>query len=502
MNALLARRGFRRLLISQTVSSLGDWLGTVALIALVLDLTGSSTAVGGILVLRLAPSFVAGPLVTKLAGRWNRRGTMLAMDALRCGVVAVIPFVGALWWVYVWAFVLEAASLVFLPARDASVPQLVPEDDRPLANGLVLASSYATLPIGAALFGLAGVLGPSGWDTTIAFAVDAATFAASYVILRPIRALDSPGEVAADPSAKFSRVFRIPLVRAFTPATFVATLGLGSLFSIGIVFVRHVLSASTGEFGVLIALFGVGAAAGLVLVGVVRTDPLHLVRAGIAAQGAVIASMSLSPSLTFVFLGAALFGTATSTTLTSAMSALQDLLPERERVMGFAAFHIVIRVGLSVSAIGAGIANDVVAGVRWPVVGNLPPARVVLLGSGLVVLGAAALIAPQLRRERFAVPSGGGPVVAVQEQAGDERGQRPRPERCVAREALDQHRDDDRGAGERGVRPSGPAEHRDEEDVGDETAERGLPRDASRDEAAEEQRGTGPSLRQQRAERR
>jgi len=113
MKQLFAHRGFRRLMIGQTVSSLGDWLGTIALIALVLDLTGSSTAVGGVLVLRLAPSLVAGPLVTRLVGRWNRRRTMLAMDAIRVGVVVLVPLIGALWWVYVWAFVLEVAGPTF-----------------------------------------------------------------------------------------------------------------------------------------------------------------------------------------------------------------------------------------------------------------------------------------------------------------------------------------------------------------------------------------------------
>ena len=59
--ALLRRRAFRTLLVGQTISSLGDWMGTVALMALVLDQSGSSTAVGGILALRLLPGAIGGP---------------------------------------------------------------------------------------------------------------------------------------------------------------------------------------------------------------------------------------------------------------------------------------------------------------------------------------------------------------------------------------------------------------------------------------------------------
>jgi dTMP kinase len=387
-------------MIGQSVSSLGDWLGTIALIALVLEVTGSSTAVGGILVLRLLPSLVAGPLVTRLVGRWSRRRTMLAMDLARAVVVALIPVLDALWWIYLWAFVLEVAGLVFLPARDASIPDLVESEDLSLANGLVLASSYATIPLGAALFGLAGAVAAGRAGITLAFGIDAVTFLVSYLLIRRIAGLHAARPVG-EPPTNFTAAFRLPLVRTFAPAILVATLGLGALFSIGIVFVREVLGASEAQFGVLIALFGVGAAGGLGLLRVLAPDSLSAVRYGLLTQGIVIATMSLAPNLGLVFLGAALFGAATSVTVTASMSALQELLADSDRVAGFAAFHVLVRIGLSISAIGAGVAADVVSGVRWPGVGSLPPARIVLLGAGVTVLLGAVLMAPRLRAERF-----------------------------------------------------------------------------------------------------
>ena len=65
MKDLLRRRGFRRLLIGQTISAFGDWIGTIGLMVLVLQVTNSSTAVGGVLVLRLLPATIAGPLAVK-----------------------------------------------------------------------------------------------------------------------------------------------------------------------------------------------------------------------------------------------------------------------------------------------------------------------------------------------------------------------------------------------------------------------------------------------------
>jgi MFS family permease len=510
MRALFAHRGFRQLMIGQVVSSLGDWLGTIALIALVLDLSGSSTAVGGVLVLRLAPSLVAGPLVTRLVGRWNRRRMMLAMDAVRLVVVVLIPLVGALWWVYVWAFVLEAAGLVFLPARDAAIPDLIEDGDLSLANGLVLGSSYGTIPIGAALFGLAGVVAAGRTGIALAFFLDAVTFGVSYLLIRPIRELDAPQQPGdVETTTGFLAAFRIPFVRAFAPATVIATLGLGTLFSVGIVFVRDVLDASTGQFGVLIALFGVGAAVGLVLLRFLGRDPVRVVRYGLGAQGIVIATMSLAPTLAFAFLGAALFGAATSTTLTASMSAVQELLPDKQRVIGFAAFHVLIRVGLSLSAIGAGIAADLILGVRWPLVGHLPPSRVVLLGAGVFVVVGAALLAPLLRTERFTVgaapearePSIDLTLIAIEDEPRDERPASITGDGAIPGDPLDQHRNDDRGTRPRVPSTADAPEERHHHEIGGQAADRGLATEPTRYETAEQRHRAGPRLGQHRSDR-
>src|SRR5438045_9545486 len=97
---------------------------TVALMALVLKLSKSTTAVGAVLVLRLIPAAVAGPLAARAAERWDRRRTLLTMDLVRAGMVAAIPFVHALWWVHMWAFLLDVMGLIFLHARASSVPDL------------------------------------------------------------------------------------------------------------------------------------------------------------------------------------------------------------------------------------------------------------------------------------------------------------------------------------------------------------------------------------------
>jgi predicted MFS family arabinose efflux permease len=397
VGALVRRRGFRDLLIGQGVSALGDWMGTIAFMALALELTGSPTAVGGILTLRLVPAALGGPLAARAVSRWDRRRTMLAMDALRAGIIALVPLFRAIWWVYLGAVLIEVASLVFLPARDASIPDLVDDDDLPVANGLILGSSYATIPLGAGAFAAVTALPFSeilGRPLALVFWIDAATFMISFCFLARLTTLSTAeGAAPSTEKVRFRDAFRIPLVRAVMPAAAAVALGLGALFSLGIVFVRDVLHASDTEFGVLIALFGVGAAFGLLLLRARKDhDPLDETRLGVAAIGGVVAFFSLASSTWIAYLGATAFGAAAAYSLASGMGALQSKLDGQRRVLAFAAFHVVIRIGLSLAAVGAGLAGDMLGDVRWPLVGHLEPSRVVLLCSGVVVILASALV--------------------------------------------------------------------------------------------------------------
>ena len=432
MRALWARPDFRRLLVGQGVSALGDWMGTVALMALVLELTGSSAAVGGVLVLRLAPAMVAGPLAGRFTRRAGRLRTMLAMDLVRVGIVAAIPVLPFVAWVYVLAFLLEVASILFLPARDAAIPDLVGDDQLETANSVVLGSSYGAIPLGAVAYAVvAAVLGAAGlgsrWVFAVVFWLDAATFGVSYVMLRRIALVDPPppvgsgaateaavpgglaagSEPAPDPTGGFLAALRIPFVRLVLPVLGAAALGIGVLFSVGIVFVQDTLGATSAEFGALIAVFGVGAGLGLVVLQrTTRTPGVTSVRLAVAVQGATIGVMSQSRAPWIANLGALVFGGASSFALAAGMSAVQRHLSGNDRVLAFTAFHVLMRVGLAAAALGAGFAVDALSPVRWPLLGEQVPTRQVLLGAGTLVAVTALGSARRLAAIGAGGPSG------------------------------------------------------------------------------------------------
>src|SRR4029450_12857629 len=105
-------------------------------------------------------------------------------------------------------FVVELAGMVFLPARDASIPDLIDdEDDLAVANGLVLGTSYGMIPCGGGLFALGSALAGAASTVEAArvvFLIDALTFVVSYLAIARLPELGIAPGVADDAGGRFS----------------------------------------------------------------------------------------------------------------------------------------------------------------------------------------------------------------------------------------------------------------------------------------------------------
>ena len=197
VRGVLKITAFRRLWLSLGLSSFGDWLGLLATTALAASLGGESSyaaanlAVAGVLILRLAPAIVFGPLAGALADRLDRKVTMVVGDVVRFGLFASIPVVGTLWWLFVATVVIEVVGLFWMPAKDATVPNLVPRERLEAANQVSLATTYGSAPFAALLFsGLALVSGALdnvldfiGGPIDLALYVNAITYLVAAVVI-------------------------------------------------------------------------------------------------------------------------------------------------------------------------------------------------------------------------------------------------------------------------------------------------------------------------------
>jgi MFS family permease len=175
LQLLRSNRNFRLLFIGQTISQLGDWFNSVAVYALLLDLTGSATAVAWMMIMQFLPVAVVGPLAGVVVDRVNRRRLMIAADLLRGGVILFLLLVrraDQVWIAYVVMAVTMATAGFFEPARTATIPNVTSAEELLPANALSSATWSAMLAMGASLGGL--VTAVFGRD--IAFVVNAASF--------------------------------------------------------------------------------------------------------------------------------------------------------------------------------------------------------------------------------------------------------------------------------------------------------------------------------------
>jgi dTMP kinase len=157
VSAVLRITAFRRLWLALGLSSFGDWLGLLATTSMAKALaegsyTRQNLAIAGVLILRLAPAIFIGPLAGAVADRLNRRWTMVTGDVLRCGLFVSIPLIATLPWLYVATVMIECAALFWMPAKDATVPNLVPRNRLEAANQVSLATTYGTAPVAAVAF--------------------------------------------------------------------------------------------------------------------------------------------------------------------------------------------------------------------------------------------------------------------------------------------------------------------------------------------------------------
>ncbi|MQA97668.1 MAG: dTMP kinase [Streptosporangiales bacterium] len=213
---VLANTSFRRLWISLSLSSLGDWLSFLALTALASQFTASagytaqSFAVGGVLILKVAPAVVLGPLAGAVADRFDRRKTLVIGDLLRFAIYASIPLVGtlssntatALTWLLIATPLAECVALFWMPAKDAAVPNLVPKGKLEQANQLSLLTTYGTAPIAAMLFSLLAIA--SGGlarivpffktnPADLALYINALTFLIAALVIWNLKEISRPG---------------------------------------------------------------------------------------------------------------------------------------------------------------------------------------------------------------------------------------------------------------------------------------------------------------------
>jgi dTMP kinase len=437
---------FFRLWLTQVVSATGDWLGFLAIAALATRIGAGSpeAAVGVVMAARIVPGFFLGPASGVIADRFDRKKVMVVCDVGRGAVLVLMPFVENVWALVLASLVLEIFTLLWTPAKEASVPNLVPTEHLTTANSLSLVAAYGTLPVAAGLFSLlskvaewlGGIDAISGLKTdqeTIAFFADAFTFAFSaFMISRlPIFTRDRRADRGEGDEGKridltkafhdlkegWQFIFVNPVVRAVNLGLATGLIGGGMLVPLGPVFSIRVLHAGTAGFGFFIFALGSGVAIGVVLLSVFQR---RLPKAEVFAGSLLLAGLALIVAASMSTLGlAALFvvvvGVCAGSVYVLGFTLLHESVDDDLRGRIFSALYTLVRFCVLIAFAVGPFLSDLLDKLSKSLLDRhlafagleiaLPGVRLTLWFAGIIIVVAGIVAVRSIRPE---AAEGGG----------------------------------------------------------------------------------------------
>jgi dTMP kinase len=425
-----------RLWITQVSSATGDWLGFLAIAALATRIGAGSpaAAVGVVMAARIAPGFFLGAASGVIADRFDRKRVMVVCDIGRASVLVALPFVDSVFGLVVASLVLEVFTLLWTPAKEASVPNLVPPDHLTTANSLSLAAAYGTVPVAAGIFAVlskvAEGIGDSGIADALridqqglAFYVDSATFLFSAAVIArlPLPKRDRPkdengdgkridwGQAFSELKEGWQFIFVNPVVRAVNVGLATGLIGGGMLVPLGPVFSNDVLHAGDDGFGFFIFALGIGVAVGVVLLSIFQK---RLPKPEVFAGSVFVAGVSLLIAASMsTLLPAALFvmfvGVCAGSVYVLGFTLLHESVDDDLRGRIFGALYILIRFCVLLAFAVGPLLADLLDRLSNTLVDRelsflgaevgVPGVRLTLWLAGLIIMSAGVLAVRSLR---------------------------------------------------------------------------------------------------------
>jgi MFS family permease len=364
---LSTNRDFRLLYLGSLISHGGDWFLTVALLDLVLQLTGSATLASLMLICQTLPIFLLTPIAGHTVDKVDRRRLMILVDVLRTAA-CLLPLLArtpsTLPFAYAGVILISIGSAYFEPASQAALPNIVAPEELGPANVLMGATWGTMLAVGAALGGI--VTGRFGGD--VSFVVDALSFLLSAGILWLMRARfseerrDHEEHPPLIDSIRQTWTYARDHPRVLALLTSKGGYGLGAgVIAMLSIFGKEVFRAGAFGIGLLFAVRGIGALLGPFLVrAVFKRDEAMYRSISLAVLVFGIGYIGLGLSRTLMLGAAAVFfahlgGGAQWQTSTYG---LQREVPDWIRGRFFAADYGFLTLTMSISSLMAGIAAD------------------------------------------------------------------------------------------------------------------------------------------------
>lgn len=398
--AVLSHRGFRDLWFAALVSRTGDTVNFVALALFVLATTNSAAAVSGVVLAEGVGLIVGALLAQFLVDQLAPRPLMVSLDAARAVAAALLALAPSYPMALVVALALAVGTAVFSPTSSALVPRLLPRELLPAANGLLWTAGVALQLVAAPVAGLLVANGAA----RIVFAVNAASFVGSGLLLLRLPGLSRATAVVVGPWHQLPEAFRLMRSVAVLPPLLVmqllAALSVGATSALLVVLAEKAYQLTATGYGLWLAAIALGALVGpLVLLLLIRVAPERVVPAAYAVRGVGDVGLGL---LSQGIAGGALlgaYGVNTSTGMVTFQTLLQRRIPEAIRGRTFALLDLTWQAGRLVSIAAGGLLAGLVG------------IRAVFVIGGLLLLASATVGGASLHPEEgstAAAATGGG----------------------------------------------------------------------------------------------
>ena len=391
--AVFASGPFRKLWLATALSLFGDFFNYVAMAWLVLQLTGSSLALGTVLLVQALPRAVLMLVGGALADRLSSRMTMLGSMGLRAVLVAALAVFALtgriqIWEVYGFAAMFGIVDAFFMPARQSILPAVVADRELEPGNAVLNVTSQATVVVGPVLGGLVVAAFGTGW----AFAGDAAFFAIGFVLILTLPAFRATasakpragGGLGGQIVAGFRYAWADIGIRVLLIVIAVVDFGANAALGVGLPTLAHGrFAGGAAGLGVLLGAWGVGATAGALGAGFV-SPPKRFGRLIVFLcvwLGLGIGAVGLVPSLVPAALAMGLSGVGTGVVNTYGISWLQRRI---DPAMQGRVMSLVMLASMGMTPVAYAVSGPIA---------NVNPTALFVIAGGLMILcglGAAA----------------------------------------------------------------------------------------------------------------
>ena len=367
LRLLRTNRDFRLLYGATLISLGGDWFLTVALLDLVLQLTGSATLASMMLLCQTLPVFLFTPHAGHVIDRLDRRKLMIAVDLLRVGACllpllartpATLPFA------YLGVVLISIGSAYFEPASQAALPNLVTNEELGPATVLIGSTWGTMLAAGA---GIGGAF-TARFGRDASFVVDALSFLVSAFLLYRMRGRFAEAREGAHQKPPFFTALRetFQFARSQKRVLGLLTVKGGYGIASGViamvsVFGREVFRAGAWGIGLLFAARGLGALIGPFLVrGFVKRDEsqYRAIAFCVLLFGVGYSALALAPTLTFGLVALFVAHLGGGAVWQISTYGLQRETPDFIRGRVFSADYGLVTLTMSLSAVATGIVSD------------------------------------------------------------------------------------------------------------------------------------------------